>query len=227
MTPRPVPARIEPRADSPCLRVSSAALQPRRMTAIVALAALLARLPASAQDESPPPPDPAVAAPATSVEALSAPPPPSASAVEATSPPAPVAPGATEVAWQELRAMQLRHDEIWKDRDQNVALPAVGIAVGLATFGIMLPFGAILVADANYAYDGEEYAQRDRAVGGTLIAFGILGFAAFLAGSVAIALKRKRRTAQDLELKSLADRRTLLENLLEADWRARQLQKAP
>jgi hypothetical protein len=44
---------------------------------------------------------------------------------------------------------------------------------------------------------------------------------------VVIALKRKRRTNQDSEMKSLVDRRTLLENLLEADWRARQAPKPP
>ncbi|HEX6239524.1 MAG TPA: hypothetical protein VFZ61_01470 [Polyangiales bacterium] len=199
---------------------------PQRLIAVVLLSALLARVPASAQDAGAAATDAAAGAPLQPAEALSAPPAPSTSGAAPASTP-PLALGPTEVAWEELRAIQLRHEQIWRERDSRVALPAVGIAVGLAAFSVMLPFGSILVADANYAYDGAEYAQRDRAVGGTLIAFGILGFAALVAGSVAIALKRKRRASQDSEMKSLADRRTLLENLLEADWRARQSPKAP
>jgi hypothetical protein len=164
----------------------------------------------------------------SAVDVTTAPPPPPATEAEPARPSAPlVAPTTTAIAWQELHAIQRRQDEIWGQRVRSEALPAVGVAVGLPAFGTMLPFGSMLVARARDGYDGAEAAEHDRRVGAALIACGLVGLAAFIAGSVALARIHKERMRRETETKSLSDRRTLLESLLEAEWRAKRGQSAP
>ncbi|MDB4988454.1 MAG: hypothetical protein JWN04_3632 [Myxococcaceae bacterium] len=77
-------------------------------------------------------------------------------------------------------------------------------------------------SSAFVVYDGEEDSGsgRERRIGRTLRAFGCLGAVALTAGAYALAKLRRRHQSTEARLESLASRRTLLEQLLEAEWRA-------
>jgi hypothetical protein len=206
--------------------VVSPGVSPQRALACVLLSALLAHVPASAQDVAPASAAPEPVAPASAVEATGASPLRPAADAEVVRPTGPfVAPGAAEIAWRELHELQRRQAIVLQQREPAVPLPATGVALGSAALGVLLPWGSILVARSR---EGEEPGvEQDRRVGATLIALGLLGFAAVVAGSVALARTRKRQVRCEAELKSLADRRTLLENLLAGAWHTPPGQSAP
>lgn len=204
-----------------------ASSRPHRLTAFVLLSALLVRLPVSAQDVAPSAADPEPVAPAHAVEAPIAPPTPAAAVVDPVRPTVPfVAPEATAIAWQELHEIQRREEEIWKQRPPRVALPLVGLGVGLSMFVVMLPLGSIMVLNAREGVEASEAEHLTR-VGAPLVFFGVVGLAAFVTSAAALARIRKRHLSREAQIKSLIERRLQLDNLLEGEWRATHAQRAP
>lgn len=169
---------------------------------------------AQAPSEEPAGEPPAESAPAV-VPELTPPPPPA---------PLPAGPYLAErSAWFQLQALQLREAELWRERDQHsFAWPGVAVGFGIPTFSVLVPIGSILVADSSsqYCYDSsgfEDNCGRDKRefrVGTTLLVFGISALAATVWGIVRIRQIRKAQSQNDRELRTTAESRTLLENIL-------------
>jgi hypothetical protein len=131
-------------------------------------------------------------------------------------------------AWQELQSIRQRQDPLWKAQsDANPALPASGVALGLAMFASMLPIGALEVAHANSDAESGAIDDRSRKIGATLISLGALGFVAFVAGTCVLVRMRRSRMQRDAEIRRLEERRSLLTRIVEADWRALRHAPAP
>jgi hypothetical protein len=82
--------------------------------------------------------------------------------------------------------------------------------------------GALLVAHANSDAESGSIDRDTRRDGATLIGFGALGFAALVAGTYMLVRLRRARMQREDEIRSLEERRGLLESIVEADWRAAQ-----
>jgi hypothetical protein len=190
------------------------------LIALVLLSALLARLPVSAQDVAPSSADSGLLTRAHTGEALTAPQPPSVVVEDPARPPlAFVAPRAIAIAWQELHELQRREAELWRQGQSRVALPAVGLGVGLSAFVVMLPIGSIMLLNAREGTEASE-AERLTRMGGPLVFFGMVGLAAFVTSAAALARIHKRRVRREKQIKALVGHRLLLENELEGGWRA-------
>ncbi|MDB4976577.1 MAG: hypothetical protein JWN48_4918 [Myxococcaceae bacterium] len=144
-------------------------------------------------------------------------------------------PSPAEVAWRELHLIQDEEEQLWsRRRDYHIALPVTGIVFGIPMFMTMVPMGAVLVADSkNYSSscfssgngqltcdDDTSYSHQERRIGRTLLAFGTIGALILAAGSYGLAKARRRRHADETKLESLASRRSLLERLLEAQFKS-------
>jgi hypothetical protein len=117
--------------------------------------------------------------------------------------------------WSDLRALQERDADLWNERYQHpLGLPATGIVLGTPLTLLLVPWGGVLLADANsgYGYDDDSRLRRS---GALMVTSGLLTLGAVVVSIWQVSRVRRRRHAIDSELRALSASRTSIERMLE------------
>jgi hypothetical protein len=114
------------------------------------------------------------------------------------------------LAFRELSLLQQRERQLWQEHGEiHLGGPIAAIAVGLPVFLAFFPIGVVFIGDsAGYEDD------ITLAIGRGFTAAGVLGLLSMTVGAVRVAQLRRRRAEQERELRSIGERRGLLERAL-------------
>lgn len=126
-------------------------------------------------------------------------------------------PLASRMLWNDLHVFQEREAELWSERySRSVGLPATGIVIGTPLALMLIPWGSVLIADANTGYGGyADENQRLRRTGALMLTSGLLLLGAVVVSIWQVSRVRRRRQAIDSELRALSASRTSIERMLE------------
>jgi hypothetical protein len=126
------------------------------------------------------------------------------------------APPRLQLMWNDLRVIQERDAELWSERYSHaLGLPATGIIVGTPLTLLLVPWGGVLLADANAGYDDYDGDSRLRRAGAIMVTSGLLTLGAVIVSIWQVSRVRRRRHAIDSELRALSATRTSIERMLE------------
>lgn len=122
----------------------------------------------------------------------------------------------SRMLWNDLHVFQEREAELWSERySHSVGLPATGIVIGMPLALMLIPWGGVLVADANRGYGYGDEDQRVRRTGALMLTSGLLVLGAVAVSIWQVGRVRRRRHAIDSELRALSASRTSIERMLE------------
>jgi hypothetical protein len=121
----------------------------------------------------------------------------------------PSVPSPESAARLALQQLDLRETTLKADLDRHpLVLPGLALGVGIPATAVMVPIGALLLADAGDASDPG--SQHSRRVGALVLGTGALAFAAAIYGSIQIAKLREQRRHAQYELRAISVQRLML-----------------